>query len=115
MKHLEKILLAAAMFFLPLGFDAAFYIVYGLTENFFWTNWIFYFISLSLLGSSFFFSKISDKLLAAGFFFLPLGYDVLFKTVWDALGSYWEAVSVFYMISFGFFFAYYKVKRPAET
>lgn len=40
-------------------------------------------------------------------FFNPLGFDVLFKMVWDMTGSYWHTIFIFYLLSALFFGVYF--------
>jgi len=49
-------------------------------------------------------------LMAATFFF-PLGYDILFKTLYDWLGSYWHTVFIFYCLSAFFFTLFFFLSR----
>lgn len=47
-------------------------------------------------------------------FFNPLGFDILFKMVLDATGSYWLTTGIFYLASASFFGLYFWLsgKKP---
>jgi len=49
-------------------------------------------------------------------FFNPLGFDVLFKMVWDMTGSYWHTIAIFYLLSALFFGVYFWLsgKKPIK-
>lgn len=49
-------------------------------------------------------------------FFNPLGFDVLFKMIWDMTGSYWHTIAIFYLLSALFFGVYFWLsgKRPVK-
>lgn len=49
-------------------------------------------------------------------FFNPLGFDVLFKMVWDWTGSYWHTIFIFYLLSALFFGVYFWLsgKKPIK-
>jgi len=56
-KNILTVILMAATFFLPLGFDALFALIMQWTGSFWTTDIIFYGISLSLFGLYFYLSK----------------------------------------------------------
>jgi len=51
-------------------------------------------------------NSLRDISLMLAMFFLPLGYDVLFKTLLDVTGSFWATDIIFYSLS-GFFWVLY--------
>ena len=56
-RNILTVILMAATFFLPLGFDALFALIMQWTGSFWTTDIIFYGISLSLFGLYFYLSK----------------------------------------------------------
>jgi len=44
-------------------------------------------------------------------FFLPLGYDVLFKTLLDLTGSFWVTDIIFYSLSGVFWLSYWLLSK----
>lgn len=104
-KRLATLSLMMAMFFLPLGYDVAFYMMQKLVNSYVLTTSFFYLVSLSLFGL---YSYLSDERLKTislmlGMFFLPLGYDIAFYMIYGAIGSYLLSTLIFYTISAGFF------------
>lgn len=57
-KKIAIVCLALGMFFLPIGFDIAFYMVLKLTSSYLATTGIFYLLSASFFGFYFYFSDI---------------------------------------------------------
>jgi hypothetical protein len=47
----------------------------------------------------------------AAMFFLPLGYDLLFKTLLDYTGSFWATDIIFYSLSGVFWLSYFLLSR----
>lgn len=58
-KKIAIVCLALGMFFLPIGFDIAFYMVLKLTSSYLVTTGIFYLLSACFFGLYFFFSDIN--------------------------------------------------------
>ncbi len=58
-KKIAIVCLALGMFFLPIGFDIAFYMVLKLTSSYLATTGIFYLLSACFFGLYFFFSDIN--------------------------------------------------------
>lgn len=58
-KKTAIVCLALGMFFLPIGFDIAFYMVYQWTSSYLATTGIFYLLSACFFGLYFFFSDIN--------------------------------------------------------
>jgi hypothetical protein len=58
-KKMAIVCLALGMFFLPIGFDIAFYMVLQLTSSYLATTGVFYLLSACFFGFYFFFSDIN--------------------------------------------------------
>lgn len=58
-KKIAIVCLALGMFFLPIGFDIAFYMILKLTNSYLATTGIFYLLSASFFGFYFYFSDIN--------------------------------------------------------
>ena len=44
-------------------------------------------------------------------FFLPLGYDLLFKTLLNITGNFWATDIIFYCLSGGFWLLYWALSK----
>ena len=60
-KRLATLSLMAAMFFLPLGYDVAFYILQKLVNSYLITTLFFYLVSLGFFGLYIYLSDINPK------------------------------------------------------
>ena len=92
------------LFFNPFGFDFVFILIQSLINSYWITIGIFY--CLSALFFILYFLYYHKTFLMIGTFFLPLGYDILFKTILDYTNSYLITDLVFYSISFMFLITY---------
>ena len=101
---IKEITFTTSVFFCPFGFDFLISFVMSFTNSYWTTMCIFYLISATFLTLYYFFRK--RLILFMGLSFLPAGYDILFKMTWDYVGSYWDAVHIFYIISAFFFLIY---------
>jgi hypothetical protein len=103
-KTIKEISFTMSTFFCPLGFDFLIDFTMSITDSYWTTMCIFYLISATFLTLYYFFRK--RIILFTCLSFLPAGYDILFKMTWDYVGSYWDAVHIFYIISAFFFLIY---------
>jgi cellulose synthase/poly-beta-1,6-N-acetylglucosamine synthase-like glycosyltransferase len=55
-----------------------------------------------------------DASLMAAMFFLPLGYDLLFKTLLDYTGSFWATDIIFYSLSGVFWLSYFLLSKSLK-
>ena len=60
-KRLATLSLMTAMFFLPLGYDVAFFMLQKLVDSYVITTLFFYLVSLSFFGLYFLFSGVKPK------------------------------------------------------
>jgi uncharacterized membrane protein len=61
-KKLATLSLMAAMFFLPLGYDVAFFMLQKLVDSYVITTLFFYLVSASFFGLYFLFSGVKPKI-----------------------------------------------------
>lgn len=55
--------------------------------------------------------KMATICLGLCLFFNPAGFDILFKTILDATGSYWITTSIFYLVAVSFLGLYFYFSR----
>ena len=55
--------------------------------------------------------KMATLCLGLCLFFNPAGFDILFKTILDATGSYWITTGIFYLVAASFLGLYFYYSR----
>ncbi len=55
--------------------------------------------------------KMATLCLGLCLFFNPAGFDILFKTILDATGSYWITTGIFYLVAASFLGLYFYFSR----
>lgn len=109
-KIVAKVVLMISLFLNPFGYDGLFYLGLQITGNsYVITTLIFYLLALLSFGVYFFYRN--NWFLALAVFLNPLGFDIVFYTIYGFVGSYFHTTIVLYLLTFIFLGIYFILEK----